>query len=153
MAEWSSNNRKAGNVTFTACSLDGKPLNIMLEDVKILFEPSAFGGDGTETRLGICFSGASSEIMQQLKAMEDSIGATSSCIKDDMLRCKINMDKVRSYDANRKAIDPPKQWRGWNANAQIHVRGRWQTRQGTGLSLEATDLQFLEACEKPCPFR
>ena len=153
MAEWSGNSRKAGNVTFTACSIDGRPLYLLLEDVKIPFEPSVYGGDGTETRKSICFSGATEEVVKRLTAMEESISATNSCVKDDLIRCKINMERVRTYDSNRKAIDAPKQWRGFNANVQVHVRGKWATRQGCGLSLEVTDIQFTETHEPPCPFK
>ena len=153
MAEWSQNSRKAGNVTFTACSTDGQPLYLLLEDVKIPFEPSVYGGDGSETRKSICFSGVSEELMKRLTAMEESAGATNSCIKDDLIRCKVNMERVRIYDSTRKTIDAPKQWRGWNANVQVHVRGKWSTRQGSGLSLEVTDAQFMETREPPCPFK
>ena len=153
MAEWSENSRKAGNVTFTACSLDGRPLYLLLEDVKIPFEPSVYGGDGTETRKSICFSGATEEVVKRLAAMEESISATNSCVKDDLIRCKINMERVRTYDSNRKAIDVPKQWRGFSANVQVHLRGKWATRQGSGLSLEVTDVQLMEAREPPCPFK
>ena len=154
MAQWSENSRKTGNVIFTACSLDGKPFNLMLEEARIPFEPSAFGGDGSETRLSICFSGVGDETKKQLAAMEESIGASTSCIKDDLLRCKINLDKVRTYDASKKRIEIPKSMRGWSVNAMVHVRGKWVTRQGCGLSLEVTDLQFSqEAREPPCPFK
>ena len=153
MAEWSENSRKAGNVTFTACSIDGRPLHLLLEDVKIPFEPSVYGGDGTETRKSICFSGATEEVVKRLAAMEESISATNSCVKDDLIRCKINMERVRTYDSNRKAIDVPKQWRGFSANVQVHLRGKWATRQGSGLSLEVTDVQFMETREPPCPFK
>ena len=154
MAQWSENSRKTGNVIFTACSLDGKPFNLMLEEARVPFEPSAFGGDGSETRLSICFSGVGDETKKQLAAMEESIGASTSCIKDDLLRCKINLDKVRTYDASKKRIEIPKSMRGWSVNAMVHVRGKWVTRQGCGLSLEVTDLQFSqEAREPPCPFK
>ena len=153
MAEWSENSRKAGNVTFTACSIDGRPLHLLLEDVKIPFEPSVYGGDGTETRKSICFSGATEEVVKRLTAMEESISANNSCVKDDLIRCKVNMERIRTYDSNRKTIDAPKQWRGFSANVQVHLRGKWATRQGSGLSLEVTDVQLMEAREPPCPFK
>ena len=154
MAEWSETNRKAGNVTFTACSLHGQPFQLLLEEARIPFEPSAFGGDGTETRLSICFSGLSEDMKRQLTAMEDSINASTSCIKDDLLRCKINLDKVRTYDASKKRIEMPKSVRGWTVNALVHLRGKWTTRQGCGLSLEVTDLQLSqEQRDPPCPFK
>ena len=154
MADWSENSRKTGNVTFTACSLNGKPFQLLLEEARVPFEPSAFGGDGSETRLGICFSGVSEELKGQLAAMEESIGASTSCIKDDLVRCKINMERVRAYDASRKRVEIPKSLRGWTVNAMVHLRGKWCTRQGCGLSLEVTDLQLLqEQGEPPCPFK
>ena len=55
-------------------------------------------------------------------------------------------------DENRKLVDAPKTWRGWNANVQIHIRGKWKTRQSSGLSLEVTDMQLIEPREAPCPF-
>ena len=152
MAHWSENSRKAGNVTFTACSLDNKPFHVKLEEVRIPFEPSCFQGDGTETRLTICFSEADESLKKMLADMEADIGATTSCLKDDVARCKINTDSVRSYDVNKKRIELPSM-RGWTVNAQVHIRGKWVTRQGCGLSLEVTDLQFLqEVREPPCPF-
>ena len=85
--------------------------------------------------------------------MEESIGASTSCIKDDLLRCKINLEKVRAYDAAKKRIEIPKTMRGWTVNALAHLRGKWQTRQGCGLSIEVSDLQFSqEQREPPCPF-
>jgi len=154
MAEWSDNSRKAGNVTFTACSLNGQPFNLLLEEARIPFEPSAFGGDGSETRLSICFSGVSEDLKKQLLVMEENVGASASCIKDDLVRCKINLEKARAYDASKKRIEIPKSMRGWSVNAQVHLRGKWTTRQGCGLSLEVTDLQFSqEQREPPCPFK
>lgn len=154
MAEWSGNSRKAGNVTFTACSLNGQPFHLLLEEVHIPFEPAAFGGDGSETRVTICLAGVSEDMKRQLAAMEESIGASTSCIKDDLLRCKINLEKVRAYDAAKKRIEIPKTMRGWTVNALAHLRGKWQTRQGCGLSIEVNDLQFSqEQREPPCPFK
>ena len=153
MATWAETSRKAGPVTFTACSLDGKPFELMLESVRVPFEPSCYQGDGTETRLTICFSGADEELRRQLLAMEESVGATCSCLKDDLVKAKVNIDKVRCYNANKARIETPKSMRGWSVCARLHLRGSWATRQGSGLSLEATDLQFLqEASEPPCPF-
>ena len=55
MAQWSEESRKTGNVTFTSCNIGGQPINLLFEDVKIPFEPSQFGGDGTEIRRSLCF--------------------------------------------------------------------------------------------------
>ena len=152
MAQWAESSRKAGNVTFTACSIDGRPINIRLHNARIPFEPSCYQADGTETRLNICFADASEDTRTPLAEIEQSIDAASSCIKGELVRCKIDMNKVRCYDANKKRIETPTM-KGWLVNAQLRLNGKWATRQGTGLSLEATDIQFVEeAREPPCPF-
>ena len=153
MTEFSETSRKTGNVTFTPCTQDGKAFIANVEDVNIPFEPSAFQGDGSEVRRSICFQGVREELVQQLMETERSIDATSSCIKDGLVRCKINMEKVRCFDSARKRIETPPSLRGWHANVMVHVRGRWQTRQGCGLTLEVTDIQLIEAAREPaCPW-
>jgi hypothetical protein len=152
-AEWSETSRAAGNVTFTACSRDGQPIAWTLEGVRVPFEPSVFGGDGSETRVNICFADVSEEIKAQLTAMEQSIHATTSCIKGECLKCKISRDKVRTYDASKTRCDLPETLRGWTVNARVHLRGKWATRQGCGLSLEVTDLQVkCQQTHTLCPF-
>jgi hypothetical protein len=125
----------------------------MLEGVCVPFEPSVFGGDGSEIRKNICLSGVSGEITAQIAAIEQDINATTSCIKEDCLKCKISRDRVRTYDACKKQIELPETMRGWTVNARVHLRGKWATRQGCGLSLEVTDLQLKHPQARAlCPF-
>ena len=145
--QW-SDSRKSGSVTFTSC----KPFPLVFTDVKIPFEPSQFGGDGTEIRRSICFSDVAADVRKQHADMEESIGATSLCIRDEFVRCKINMEKVRCFDESRKIVDAPKEWRGLNASARVSIKGKWATKQSSGLSLEVTDIQLSRAREEPCPF-
>ena len=148
----SEQSHKHGSVTFTACSQEGKPLLLKLQDVGIPFEPSVFGGDGTEARKSICFANVSTDALQQLTALEESIGATTSNVKKDMLRCKVNVDRVRMWDAFGISTDAPETWRAWQVCAQIQVRGKWETHQGSGLSLELTDIMFKQVDTQTCPF-
>lgn len=150
----SEQSHKHGSVSFTPCSQEGKPLLLKLQDVVVPFEPGVFGGDGTEVRKSICFANAPLETLQQLTALEKSIGATSSNVKEDMLRCKVNADRVRIWDALGKPTAAPETWRAWKVCAQIQVRGKWETRQGSGLSLEVRDIMFKAKQEttQVCPF-
>ena len=157
--QWSDRSYKAGDVTFTACSPEGQPsteyFTLKLENVRIPFEPSCFQGNGSETRLTLCFSGVDEKLRQQLAAIEKDIGATTSCLKnEDLLRCKIKMDKVDCCDADCMRIELPKALRGCTVNASLWLRGKWTTAQGDGvarsacgLSLEVTQLQILQARE------
>tara|TARA_Y100001968_G_scaffold177018_1_gene162176 strand:- start:2218 stop:2697 length:480 start_codon:yes stop_codon:yes gene_type:complete len=155
--DWSRTSKKTGNVTFTACSSGGKPLLLKLENVRVAFEPSVYGGDGTEVRKNICFKNVSEDLRNTILAMETSLAfnpPVCSAIKDDLVKAKVSMDKVRIFDDAREIIDAPKNWRGWEAHAIIQVRGRWETRTQCGLSLELTDIQLLRQAQDDtqCPF-
>ena len=154
MADWSKTSQKNGSVTFTACSSDGKPLLLRLENARIAFEPSVYNGDGTELRKNICFTNVQEDIMETVKAMETSLGCpVCSCVKEDLLKAKVSMDRIKVYDASRSRADMPQLWRGWEVNAMIRIRGRWDTRSQSGLCLELTDIQLLqETSEAICPF-
>ena len=143
--DWSRTSRKTGSVTFTACSSAGKPLLLRLENVRIAFEPSVYGGDGTELRKNLCAT---------VKAMEESLESPAcSCVKEDLLKTKVSLDKVKIFDASHNRTEPPKNWRGWEVNAMARIRGKWETRTQCGLCLELTDVQLLqEASEAACPF-
>ena len=154
--DWSRTSQKNGSVTFCPCASGGKPILLRLEDVRIAFEPSCYGGDGTELRKNICFANAPEDIKQIVGDMEQSLAFNPPCcsvLKDDLLKAKVSVDKVRIFDADRNRVEPPKTWRGWQVNAVIKVRGKWETRTQCGLCLELTDVQLLhEASEAVCPF-
>ena len=157
--EWSSNSKKNGNVTFTSCICNGKPLTLRLDDACIQYEPSVFGGDGTETRKNLVLT-VSDDTRQKIEAMEANLPRTSlpmtriSCLKENNIKCKIDMTKVRCFDAARNPIEQPLKWRGLICNAQLCVNGKWQTANSVGLSISCTDLQILEQASpiEPCPF-
>ena len=153
-ADWSHNTHKTGSVSFTACSSEGKPIILKLENVRIAFEPSVYGGDGTELRKSICFTQVQDELLATVKAMEATLDSpVCSCVKEDLLKVKVSLDKVKVFDASRNRAEHPKAWRGWEVNAMTRIRGRWETRTQCGLCLELTDIQLLqEASEAVCPF-
>ncbi len=77
-ADWSRTSQKTGNVTFTACSSEGKPILLKLVNARIAFEPSVYGGDGTELRKSICFTQVQDEAMANVKAMAAQPGFTQA---------------------------------------------------------------------------
>ncbi len=153
-ADWSRTSQKNGSVTFTACSSEGKPVLLKLVNARIAFEPSVYGGDGTEMRKSICFTQVQDDAMAIVKAMEETLEeGPCSCVKEDLLKTKVSIDKVRIFDASRNRTEPPKTWRGWEVHALVSTRGKWETRTQHGLCLELTDIQLLqEASEATCPF-
>ncbi len=152
--DWSRTSQKNGSVTFTACSSEGKPILLKLVNVRIAFEPSVYGGDGTEMRKSICFTQVQDDALAIVKAMEETLEeGTCSCVKEDLLKVKVSLDKLRIFDESRNRPEPPKTCHGWEVNAMVRIRGRWETRTQQGLCLELTDIQLLqEASEATCPF-
>ena len=142
--------QKNGSLVFTPCV---RALQLRLESVEIQYEPSVYGGDGTELRRNIVFANISDEARQKVEALEAIVPNANSCIKEGALKCKISMDKVRIFDAARNRIDQPKSFKGWTVNAQVVVKGKWETKNMCGLCIEAQDIQFLQPNLEPeCPF-
>ena len=155
--DWSRTSKKTGSVTFTSCSSGGKPLQLRLENVRLAYEPSVYGGDGTEVRKNICFTNVPDDIKSAILAMEASLAFNApvcSAVKDDLVKAKISLDKVAIFDDAREITDAPKNWREWDVSAIIQVRGRWETRTQCGLSLEVTAVQLLQLTQgnTQCPF-
>ena len=150
--EWAAS-QKNGSVTFTPCKQNGAQIQLRLDDTLIVWEPSVYGGDGSETRVNMSFK-CPDEVASVVRAMESSLGEACSCLKDDVLKCKVSLDKVAIYDANRQRISKPGSLKGWSANAIVNVRGKWATRTQQGLCLEVTNLQLLsqDAPTQACPW-
>ena len=130
------------------------PRSMTLSDVRIIWEPSVYGGDGSETRKNIVFE-VSSAILETISELERSIDSARlcSCIKGDALKCKINMDSVLTFDACANTSPQPASWRDRIVNATIVIKGIWNTRTQTGLSIEAGAIQLLGAKQAICPFQ
>ena len=122
---------------------------ILLSEATVVYEPSVYGGDGSEQRKNIVFTlppGAAQPILE----LEAGIGTgLVSSMKDGTVKAKITMPTVRVYYSKKNLIDHPS-WRGCVVNAVILVKGKWATRTQTGLCMEVTDLQVLDA--QACPF-
>ena len=147
--KFSDNSKKVGNVTFTSLK---KPTQLRLDSAEIVYEPGVYGGDGSENRVNISFK-VSDFLQQSLTEMEKEINATSSCLKEDIMKCKMTLDKVRFYDIGKSRMTKPEKLRGFVVNAMATVKGKWETRTSSGLSLEVTDVQLLDRVEQEeCPF-
>lgn len=129
------------------------PVTLPLRGVRVVYEPSVYGGDGTEVRKNIVLEVAQ-ETLGIVRGHEASIDASKlcSCIRDDNLRCKISMDKVRIFDQTDSLVAPPVIWRDQRANVVVLLKGWWSTKTQTGLSMEVMDVQFTPDTPPRCPF-
>jgi hypothetical protein len=129
---------------------------IMLSGASVVYEPSVFGGDGTEARKNIVFAIEDASETAQITVMENALTNSKllvSALKDGTLKAKICLGSVRVYNANRDQIAPPDTWRDSVVNASITVKGIWCSRTQTGLSMEVTDIQLMDKIpQRPCPF-
>ena len=129
------------------------PVALPLRGVRVVYEPSVYGGDGTEVRKNIVLEVAQ-ETLGIVRGHEASIDASKlcSCIRDDNLRCKISMDKVRIFDQTDSLVAPPVIWRDQRANVVVLLKGWWSTKTQTGLSMEVVDAQLTPDTPPRCPF-
>ena len=129
------------------------PVALPLRGVRVVYEPSVYGGDGTEVRKNIVLEVAQ-ETLGIVRGHEASIDASKlcSCIRDDNLRCKISMDKVRIFDQTDSLVAPPVIWRDLTVNVVVLLKGWWSTKTQTGLSMEVVDVQLTPDTPPRCPF-
>ena len=147
--KFSDTSKKVGSVTFTSLT---KPVQLRLDSSQIVYEPGVYKGDGSENRVNISFKVPDST-QQTVTEMEKEVNATCSCLKEDIMKCKLSLDRVRFYDIGKSRMTKPEKLRGFVVNAVATVRGKWETRTSSGLSIEVTDIQLLDRVEQEeCPF-
>ena len=144
---------KRGPTTFTPCTKDEKPIKILIENCHVLFTPNVYKGDGTETRLNLCLqeSGIGASKITQYESFLD--GDICSAVKENYIKCKINLNNLSLYDIDNKKIDNNDiDWVNLRCNAIIHIKGKWESKTQIGLQLECSDLQILPHIQKISPF-
>jgi hypothetical protein len=136
-------------VSFTAFA---QPVRFSVRNARVAYEPSVYGGDGSETRVNMTLSCGDGTIAG-IRALEGSDDhSLISCVKDAGVRAKLDKTTVRIFDADGKAADAPTAWRGRTINAILVATGTWKTRSGSGICLSCSDLQLLPEEPETCPF-
>ena len=136
-------------VSFTAYA---KPVKFSVRSARVVYEPSIYGGDGSETRVNLTLTCDASTIAE-IRALEGSDDfSLISCVKDAGVRAKLDKTAVRIFDEEGKATVAPAAWRGHTVNAVLVASGGWKTRTGSGVCLSCTDLQLLPEEPTTCPF-
>ncbi len=168
----------AGKSGMKVCNLklEGKPVTVKLahdlETVSIPFEPSVHQGTGQEARKSIVFT-IPQDVFDAFIAVEEFCINTleesnpkvhalwSSSLRPSdryppRLKAKINVDGNRVakfYDEANESAAPPENWKGLPCNAVLQVRGCYIQRQGIGMLLEVTHVQYgTSAVEEVSPF-
>jgi hypothetical protein len=140
----------ARNVTFEKLAEQ----RILLSEATIVYEPSVYGGDGSEPRKNVVLT-LPPEAAQPIQELEAGIDPTRlvSSMKDGTVKAKIMMPDVRVYDSDKNLVGHPVKWRDCVVNAVIVVKGKWASKTQAGLSMEVTDLQVLDRVpQQACPF-
>ena len=136
-------------VTFTAYA---KQVQFLVRDAAVVYEPSVFGGDGSETRVNITLNCDDATIgaIRALEGIDDF--SLVSAVKQTGVRAKMDKTSVRIYDATGNTAPAPAVWRGAMVNALLVAKGTWKSRSGAGVCLECTSLQLLPDEPVTCPF-
>ena len=71
-----------------------------------------------------------------------------------LLKAKLNWDRVRFWDAEGQPLESPGDLAGRLAKVRVELRQVWLMSPQCGLLLEVTDLQLREAAapQAECPF-
>ena len=123
-------------------------------DATVAWEPSVFGGDGTEKRVNLVLRVAE-HIRTAMHSIEANAAAEQMCsmVHEDTIKVKLDLTTVRIWGDDNLPAEAPDQWKGRVVHACIEVRGFWTSRMGTGVSAVCTDLQLVDNAQPPmCPF-
>ena len=130
---------------------------MLLPNVRVQWEPSSYTEENT--RKNIFFELNDESIYTLLEAQEEKLkqewGVVNSCLaKQGLIKCKIKFKRENVFDKDRNAIAAPGAWSGWGVNVIVKLTGSWKTPDGSGsgLMLQATNVQLLEAKQMRCPF-
>ena len=136
---------KENMVSFTPISQQ-----VLIVTGKIKFHPSVYNANGTERRLNLLVE---TDLATRTKLREIEVGLginnLTSIVKDAAIKCKIDMDTVRCYDAENRSTAAPTSWAARTVEIRIEVRGTWHTATNSGLSVSCTDVRFMA---HPSPF-
>ena len=145
--------RQMDNLVFTPC----QPIPMRLSNVRVQWEPSSYTEENE--RKNIFFELNDESVYALLEAQEEKLkqewGFVNSCLaKRGLIKCKINVKRVNVFDKDKNATAAPAAWSGWGVNVIIKLTGFWKTPDGSGsgLMLQATDVQLLEPKQMRCPF-
>ena len=137
-------------VSFTA--LDLKTFQI---HCTCLYAPSVYGGTGLERKLNLMLS-VEDSVRDEIAAIEKQLDlgpSACSVFKNGSLKCKIDLDRLNTYDANNLHCTPTlKQYAGVELQVRLELRGTWRTASSAGLSIRCTDIGFSNEA-KASPFR
>ena len=157
------------------------PVAVTLDPVEVCFEPSAYGDDGTATRVNVVFR-PSEEVAASLekvdawilqaaeknsvawfgkqKTLEQLEEGYTPMLKHSkygpQVRAKMNLAppaQTKLWDDEKQPREAPEQWKGAVVKPRLHLRGLYfMGGQAFGPVLECTGLQVLQEAACSCPF-
>ena len=134
------------NVSFTPAKGE-----LVLNNARICFEPTAYGGAET-TRRSIVFGvDEDSTAVVELWERELDPDKLTSVITQYGIRAKVDMATVRFW-RDRQPDLPPQTLKGKVCRAKLQLRSTWRTDTACGLMLVVTDLELLADEPAAYPF-
>ena len=136
-------------VAFTALNLP-----VIMTKATSLYPPSVFGGSGTERKLNLVLS-VDDQVRDQILALEKQLDlgpSACSVFKNGSLKCKIDLDRLNTFDESHQPFKPTlQQYAGVEIQVRLEMRGTWKTASSAGLSIRCTDIRFCSE-GKASPF-
>ena len=127
-------------VSFTALNLP-----VIMTKATSLYAPSVYAGTGTETKLNLILS-VDDKVRDQIAEIETQLDlgpSACSVFKNGSLKCKIDLDRLNTYDENHQLFKPTlQQFACAEIEVRLELRGTWKTASSAGLSIRCTDIRF-----------
>ena len=136
----------------------GGPYHIRLNNAKVVFDPSVYGGTGAEVRLGMVLR-LNDDQLDSLRQVEEKLQKQTntrwqSAIKESdgqyeaAFRPKINKERVQIFTEYSETSSWPSMWRGRTINAIVRLGGVYGQSQCCGPLWEVTHVQFQPESEE-----
>jgi len=129
-------------VAFTALNLP-----VIMTKATSLYPPSVFGGSGAERKLNLMLS-VEDSVRDEILALEKQLDlgpSACSVFKNGALKCKIDLDRLNTFDESHQPFKPTlQQYAGVEVQVRLELRGTWKTATSAGLSIRCSDVRFIE---------
>ena len=113
-----------------------------------------YNGTGVESKLNLVLS-VEDKVRDQIAEIEKQLDlglSACSVFKNGSLKCKIDLDRLNTYDENHQLFKPTlQQYAGVEVQVRLELRGMWRTASSAGLSIRCTDIRFCSE-GKASPF-
>ena len=128
-----------------------EPQQTLFASGTVIFEPSTYNGTGLEVRKSLVLR-LDEETRARLVDIETPFDLSSSVVRDEQVRVKVDLGVVQCYDQGHNKIEPPALWVNHCVDVKLVIRGIWKSSSSSGLCVSCVAVRFRDGGQS-FPFR